>query len=952
MIDIPKAVLLHAVSHAWGNPHRDMDFLLEPIMLNTTIGNRGFFRLGDVSYPTPDGNHNWVLYEFPMATPKLVGLFSTTFGWRDMADIMKDESILIFPMLQRRMCVLKDVKLLHLEDGSLLIALKAETHKDLLRFSSVLQLKLYSNSYFAGEGTALGGVRSNSTVIATDNDTATFISDYNATGYEDKGTTMWFKNGFYIEKPAVSDVEVEDGLSYIWDSSGTKSFDVPLTSLKSFKSDRDGGAKYLILTPEFVNKDFIYHDDVTFMICSYDSDDKVIGVYYNRELPNDIRQVSQRDWALDVVKLNAIINENGINIPFNRAFVRVILREAVGSKLELEDGQYLSDLYNLEYSERATIMTSTAHGFSPWYASTLENSAFAKWISRDISDLDDASVRDVYNYYGMQDVLQLPTKVDSGWQLPEMAKEGCLVLNMNDQGHVISQTVFTSSTFGSGRYTPTDTAIKDIIVYCGEIATTASSLEASSERLGDTVDNFDEERYFRTNKNSKWTLARYKNDYVYDENLKVVNWTNIHLATEKFKRLSRYFTTRTMTVNYADIGKAISVFADGTTPSSGLPFGRIDVWIDGKRATHNLDYCFDGLKLYITSREYQDYSVSNKDTFELVFVAHGVPSDTENGDYGFIIKNMINHDNDFDLVNNRNFNLYVGGRRKSFDSVYLAEKYKGVSIIEFTSNVIKPWTEGVSYPGKTLVMQDNSIYLAPADGVTSTGIFQKESWIKIWTNSPYFCRGSNDKYVTFFAENNVLTTREVYKNSVLINGSKSIPADIGIVYELKPGTPIPSNLDGMNYNVSGCSNVISRFLTTQYSDGYVESKNTSKAIKAFLDSLTTQYKYEGAIFLSDQHKIVSLFLNKILTDLQSGKLVVGGSTFSDAYMNITLREYLRYLDIDPAKLSIKQKNYVTIFSHGLRGAITVSPSQASFLKKAAELYLDDQVVINRDFKIN
>lgn len=736
----------YSVENAWANPAADRQFLIEPNRLTSYRGTLGPFTIPGATYGVPSTDTRWVLYTFGNMFPDILGIDESLMNWETLEDVMSRNKVLILPTLDQLAINPSDVQIIRMESGGILFAHRYDHYKKRITSDSVFRVRFYSNAYFStDDGAELEGIISSSVYLTEAQDGPSLISAFEATNMVESGLVYWYHNGFYVENPSSETYLAGDTLSYIWDSAGIRYFDVQIDEMSSFTSTKDGITKGLLFSPEYMSRNFIFFDDMDFYVCAPNLDEtNNVGIFYDRVSASQLRQVARSDWSLNISRVNTLVTAQADTMSSEGIFIRVFLRHNVNPSADISDGNYLFDLYMMDKADRYEVMTGGVSSRTDWQAATLENSSFINWMGLAAADLSTDEVAGVLNHYGAQKALQIPTLVDTGtWDLPYMARSGGLVVELNDDGEMLGYTVVSSSDSSSydAQYGGTQ-----ILLYCGTAITTATQLDISIDQSNDTIGIYDETRFILNLAGTTWTECTYGTEYSWSSGDSALTWAASTTNRTCAKRSSGSFVIRNFTIKYSQIGNGFNIFSDGSTPTTGIDFGMVHLWVSSesgiyKRGIYGLDYTFEDFKVYITSREFiQTGDDVTADTELTIFmIACGLPQDTENGQYGFVIDQLVNLNDTVDLVRGRNYNCFIQGNyiADPTTDVYLAELYRGDYTIEPTSLAITDWQSGKSYAEGVIVRNRYALYCAPSGGVVKRSVFTASDWQRVWSTAYY-----------------------------------------------------------------------------------------------------------------------------------------------------------------------------------------------------------------------
>lgn len=941
-MDIPYALLRHAVLNTWAKPHIDQQYLLQPNRITSIQGVRGLYRSPYRTFSVPDSTQRWVLYDVGHVPPQSLGFDHSLISWKTLQDVVEDDEVQIDAMYGHLHMPLNLIHVMRDDDGTLLFAVQYSELKDYILSGETFYVRLYSNAYFkTTEGQNLGGVKTGGGYLATETDISNVFVQYNALGLS-TGTTWWYHNGYYVNRPNVDDVNVGDILCWFWDGSGTTQLDVSLHDMGDFTSTLDNRSKALFLVPEGITEDFIFYDDVDFYLCDYDDDGKLHGIYFDRRERTDVRQITLTDWSLDITRIYNLVSEHSDVLSLSTAFVRAFLRKSVTPDLNVMDSRYMKDLYSLDYGSRYHVLRGEVGTPNLWDAARLESSEFMTWLGLRGHELGLEALPGVYNYYGLQSVAQKPVKYDGYWALPTMASVGCLVIELDGNGDYLAQTLLTESTFTDHYYS--ENAAEDILVICGTIPTDITVMDLTSLRTNDPASGFEHD-YMYQNASNEWVLATLGEDYTYDADTDTYSWDSTYYSAAKRKRSSQWFFTGELTVNRSDLGHPIDLFG-GARPETGMGFGRIDVWINNKRCVRNLDYYFDGFTLYPLSLAYAPTS-----SFTLRYVVYGLPSDQESAETGFVYENMISYNGKVDLVKNRNHELVVAGQHRDMANIWHAEDYRGESLITFTTITNQSWVEGTTYQAGTLLTNSAAHYVA-GEEVPQSNVFNVANWTRLWTSLPYYKQNTTDTHVYLYVDGDVLKERIVYQDGVRVTGAPAGNAETEVVYELKPGLPLSAEVsNGVPYMLANLPRQIPTHVAEAYTEGIDQAETDTNNLANFIGTLRDTYTLPDVMTIPKQHGVVSPFMSAVVQALVDGELTVTSGELSETKVDYMVRNYRDVLTIDQFYQGTFDSRFVAGYSHGYVSAVQLNIAEVNFLNKVNDIYFDGAINVTRDVVI-
>lgn len=661
---IKEAILSQMTKKAWCNPSADRQYTFKPARITKSFGARHVLRLPHIEYVLPQDGRKYAVYEIGQLPPYVYGFDGSDIAiWNRIDTLAQKESMVFNPMINHRQLPLSSVYIKRSEANSTIIAVDLEINKELLSSGYPLIFRTYNNYWYTGAGNGLTvGVKYFSKVIASNQDiqdALDFVTTHTALGY---GWFQYFHNSLYTDGIVASDIAMGDSIDIIFDSSGDSYFDVSRRDFKSFVSSIDGTGKYIVQTPDEVDITTVrFYDDLDFYVCSMDKwpsgADKVIGVHAYRQRERDVRMLTHKDYSFDTDLYSRIITQQDGDINFRDSFIRVFRRRPGVERTLIRDGNYMRDLYLLPKATRLQLHRGTLSNISVWHAASLEASAYSKWMALPAASVNYSNINNVLSWDGLFDISQTITKVSATTiSLPLMMNNGGSIYMFDDLGELSNVYTIPSDQIGVTTWQVLPTEVNGFVVP-GKMAQLSQDLDLTAPMLSDRPTGYADRRYFKLGTGG-WNVAKAGVDFTYNANGSV-NWAPKHASSSRVKRSCGLYYQREVTILPKDIVVPISIWPDSTMPPSRIPFGRIAVWVNGRRLIEDLNFIVDDFKVILLCRDYYD---NTNLTLKVNILAWGLYGETTSvRRVGFIQHRLLGYDTTFDLTPFRHKEIYIDG---------------------------------------------------------------------------------------------------------------------------------------------------------------------------------------------------------------------------------------------------------------------------------------------------
>lgn len=681
MFNFKELVLREAVSTAWLNPHVDRQYTLKPSQITPDGGASRIYRLPHTTYWLPSTNRKYVLFEIGQIDPSLLGVEEWITDWTTLSSLCGRQELIINMHINHRMLLLSTAYIKRTTNHNTIIAVDYLDNKELLDSEYPMYIRFYSNAWYTtATGSAAVGTEVNGMRITSAGDASTIIAEAN-TKAALPGQTMIYHNGVYVSALTTADVAVGDYVEWAYDSSGTSYADVPITDMPHFESSLDSKRKYLCLAQDNARMDqFEFYDDVEIYVCNTEDDafgtPRTAGVYYSRINASDIRMVTHRDYSIDSNRLSTLIGQQDGRIAYTGAFLRIFYRNAYGSKTVPSDANNIDDMYLTDRETRKMLMVGGVASIPQWQAARLEASPYIRWIGISRQDINFNNLRGVFSWHGMYAITQTGSVTGTNVSIPPVMEEGGKMYRFTNTGE-LKDVVDITAVVGAGGVTTVPADVTSVMFVPGNNISSIDELETTSNQTNDTVSSYDERRYFRRS-GQAWQQARTPVDFNYNLD-GTVSWSPQHEGNDKVKRNAGLYHSRDIVITENDISKAYPIVTGGGFAQTGLPMGRLDIWINGKRGIRGLDYTVDYPNFRVINRGY--YTDGTAINVHLLY--WGLSPDEGDPEFGFIKHRLLNYNTTYDVTKYRFKDIFIEGMRALPSELAYSEDRSGTMDARF-----------------------------------------------------------------------------------------------------------------------------------------------------------------------------------------------------------------------------------------------------------------------------
>ncbi len=447
----------YAIEDAWANPQADRQHVIQLSRVSRDVGAINYVRVmqGDYMLPTQGDyyhvfvigqNHPWVW----------------NFGNEYITPLPYESWIPASEMMERFLLVTNtymdngvqfpttDVYIRKCYNHNIIVAIREFPNMVVPRLVPVY-MRVYSNAHYDDfrPDTNKEAIKSFGGKMSKPNQVLGWQNQYHKLK-ELPGKVMAFINGYLVDDFPPGSYRNNDWLSVVYDESVFRTVEFPIKPMETFMSDMDKRRKYIVhpskvTYPDF---DFIYHDDVDFYLIGENGK----GVYYNRNLAENVRQLTHHDYALVVGNIRNLCDMNpGFGDP-NKCRILAVMRRGGRTNQLVFDDQRVFDLYKLNDKQIIDAMVNVNSLIPEWTAARLEDSKYMELQGCQFKDLTERLVYEALGYHASTRVssmsplrvvktphgnyVDLPHSLDNNSTVYEYDSEG---LYLGNQYHLMGR---------------------------------------------------------------------------------------------------------------------------------------------------------------------------------------------------------------------------------------------------------------------------------------------------------------------------------------------------------------------------------------------------------------------------------------------------------------------------------------------------------------------------------
>lgn len=685
-----EMIVDHAIRNVWCSPTQDLQARIALQRISPKLGVWNYIETMRRTVKLPTNNDRYHVYTVGQLYPVILGLEAIEQQWVKFSDVCKNQNLIVDLYNQHGIrAALTESYYMVTQDRSLLIAVMEQDRNPINLKEETLYLRVYTNQFYRSDRVDLStqyvdvvGARTTNTDMILElqnqfNDWASL-----------PGVTFAYVNGQLVDSVNLFSVALGDYVEMIHDGSVFKVMEFPVNELQAFTSTLDAKVKYLLRGVEGAVESIEYQDDIDVFVVKKNGN-RFKGVFFHRNYPDAMRNVTHRDFAICAPYLQAFLANNEDWTPDNTV-VRLYVRQSGYFRPLVLETNRIHELYKMQHEDITRAMLGVESNVTAWRAETLEASGYTEIMRVDSSLIDREMVQRGYGYNAITQLLantpaftrdessQLIVDVPFGLQQSSMAYE------YDVDGLLLGYYQHYSGSYYSARNA--GTKLVEMIAGVGGV-----SLDENYGITDAVLDPAVDYRFYVCPILSGFPTNEWA-DVTGTEKVSVAN-NQVHFNIDPTREYTLIRGNRAVLAYDIDLPSdegllkfsLVSKQNRGGTVSDyvmQIPLGEYDFWINGHSAVKGVDYVMHFPEVVILSKRYLDDPL-NKPQKITVRATGFCKSDltTETiSDTGFIRNGLLSSNNRFDIRDDKVLRITVGGALYHRSELRYAELDSGVTV--------------------------------------------------------------------------------------------------------------------------------------------------------------------------------------------------------------------------------------------------------------------------------
>ena len=614
---INNVLVTHALKNVWASPSQDLQYILQPKRITRKEGNYNYVKIVTDVYDLPKKGIKFHVFQVGQYYPSLLNIINNQESiWVKASESVNKNSVLInLYNIKGIQYPNEKVWIQVTSNKNLLIAVEESKTIPIQLGYEVIYFRVYSNMFFrtiyANED--YHKLASRYFKINSDNDKALARMAYKEYS-SNPGKILVNINGFMQDTLKISDMNINDDVEVTFDGSVYKVVELSLKDLAGFDSIFDSVRKFVIHYPGKQN--FIdYHDDIDFYIKNT-KNNKTKMVYYHRNNENAVRQITHKDYT---VVCNYVYQYRNAFPTWedHDDFKIVLCVKYSGFIRELVyENNRLKELYKMSDDDIYAALIGLESNVTNWRADYLEGCDLNKIMSHTNYCIDNLTVANAYGYNATSKLIGdtpnkltvqshlLTTTIPSGLQKARTVYEydntGTLIGKR--EGNIAHNGDVYSSLLPNSHFIETLSGVGSDLLYdnYGKHSITLDS--DSSYRM--YITEFDKDGEITNN----WRDVTDSNLYTIVNG--VLTWNVDHSKFLTAVRSDFFFLSQTFKSTFSNGNLIFRLVCKQEYKNNivlenmRIPFGELDVFLNGKSLIKDINYLMDFPLFTITDKKH------------------------------------------------------------------------------------------------------------------------------------------------------------------------------------------------------------------------------------------------------------------------------------------------------------------------------------------------------------
>ena len=698
----------YGYKHMWCNPFMDTPSVFQPHRLSDKRGVKETIRLPWDTQKLPTDKDAYHVYKIGQLPPSTFGIQTSISQWTDLATVANENNLLIDLYVQNGRVLAKSLTYIMVsKNRTVIIAVRAHKSLPLLN-EQRLYVRFYHNSYISSDRSAPhpnAFIHIEGGIVDTPQKRLTLLNAFY--NYQNEpGHVRLMKNGYEHGYLAPADVELDDVIEFTYQSTVTRVVDFLIKDLPTFHSTLDSKLKYLLHPPKGVTNRIDYHDDIDILLLvpSETRADKFKGVYYHFNTKEAIRMVTHHDYSIPSIHVDTFLNDHDEWLNTNNAILRLYIKESGYDRpLVLEDNR-IHEMYKLDDDAIVNVLTGVNSSVNVWNAAHLEASSYPaimryEEVAGEVPRVVDSTpftdlVVDTLGYNALVKVLgdsPVETVEDGGVdevKLPVLYQSDATVYEYTEDGRLLG---FYYHAQGA-EYYPRHPETKRVEMVRGKMS------KDIDQDLNYTYVDHDVNKEYRfyvltavdeSEVEGEWIDVTGNDAYYAVEDDRIIWKVDTRLSTPLVRSNAAgigFSVPLNVTAGVITVPLVANFNKDGeevTNEPIVLPFGKVDVWLNGYPLIRKIDYHLTDSNIVVITNK--SWVVEGQQQLVTVrATGHLTPEMGEDVDYeiGHIRHGKLSRNNRFDVRDDRSFRVVANGALKVPSELSFAEDDSSVNIAD------------------------------------------------------------------------------------------------------------------------------------------------------------------------------------------------------------------------------------------------------------------------------
>lgn len=478
--------------------------------------------------------------------------------------------------------------------------------------------------------------------------------------------------------PVIDNVTDNTIVEITYDPTVYKIESYSLSGLLDFYSDLDSKRKLIIHPPKVEdNWDFCYFDDNDFYVLTSSG----IGVYYNLNSEDAVRQLTHRDYSLSSDYLSTLINSLSALVNDTDVQVQVIYRSTKWTHELGWEANRIRYLYRLDDNGIMGALTAVKSTLPEWTASGLENSKTMLINRQKWAELTDDNIVNALGFNSLTQAMSLsPISMPyiegyAGYDVPISFQESSRIFEYDTDGLLLGSYQHTNVL----KYAPVNPTCAMVEFIAGTGAITRHQAIGNDPvsllpkwgylvlHSGYSID--------KQGSDGKWVIATEGTDYTVSDG--TLTW--IHDSVNKIGRVifNDVFLYKEFDLSHIDnsIYFAITEIWEGGGIAADIAPANIYVWMNGHPLIHNVDYVMNYPRIFVNNKMYLNESGTNNFVVAAFGISTSLTQPVEESELGFIVGGTIGVNGRYNIRDGRDTRLICAGRLFLSDGIDDSERF-------------------------------------------------------------------------------------------------------------------------------------------------------------------------------------------------------------------------------------------------------------------------------------